>query len=64
MRIDRCICYQKTFKELKQIADSDGINELKELQKKVVFGQKCQLCHPYVKEMLVTGVCVFHEILK
>ncbi|HEY9840743.1 MAG: (2Fe-2S)-binding protein [Candidatus Sericytochromatia bacterium] len=63
LRIDRCICFDKSFAELSQIARAHGITTLPELQSKVIFGQKCQLCHPYVKRMLRTRETVFGEIV-
>ena len=61
--IDRCLCFRLTFAELQQIAAEKGSRSLEELQKHVVFGQKCKLCHPYVRKMLKTGETVFYQIL-
>lgn len=63
MHIDRCYCFQKTFAELKAAADEHGAQTVEELQEHVVFGQNCQLCHPYVRRMLRTGQVVFEEIV-
>jgi len=63
MRIDRCYCYQKTFETLKAVAEETGADSIAALQAHVVFGQNCQLCHPYVRRMLETGETVFHEVL-
>ena len=63
MRIDRCICFQKTFDELKRAAEAHGASSLEALQAHVVFGQNCRLCHPYVRRMLRTGQTVFDRIL-
>lgn len=63
MRIDRCYCFQKTFAELKEHAAAHGAASVAELQEHVVFGQRCRLCHPYVRRMLRTGETVFHEII-
>lgn len=62
-RIDRCICYNRTFAELKDIADRHDLHELGELQQRVEFGKNCCLCHPYVREMLRSGQVVFTKIL-
>jgi bacterioferritin-associated ferredoxin len=64
MRIDRCYCYQTTFETLKEVAEDAGADSIDALQAHVVFGQNCQLCHPYVRRMLATGQTVFHEVLE
>lgn len=63
IRIDRCICYNKAFSELSEIARQQGANTLQELQVHATFGLNCRLCHPYVKRMLQTGETSFSEIL-
>ena len=64
IRIDRCVCYQKTFTELLQIAEEKNCQDIPSLQKQVLFGQKCQMCHPYVEAMLTSKQTVFHELLR
>jgi len=65
--IDRCLCFNRTFADLQKHAQemnpTQGVISLEELQKQVVFGLKCKLCHPYVRRMLRTGETVFHQIL-
>jgi len=61
--IDRCLCFNQSFAELHKRAQEQGITALADLQKQVVFGQKCKLCHPYVQTMLRTGETVFDRIL-
>ena len=63
IRIDRCYCFGKTFAELKRTADRTGAATVAELQRHAAFGQRCKLCHPYVRRMLRTGETVFHEII-
>lgn len=63
MRIDRCSCQNRTFKELEEIADRHGARDLESLQRHVRFGDNCRLCHVYVREMLATGKVVFHQII-
>ena len=58
MAVTRCVCFDKTFAELKAVANSVEAGTLEELQKHVVFGQNCKLCHPYVRRMLETGETV------
>lgn len=65
--IDRCLCFNRTFAELQKHAQalvtSQAAPSLEDLQKQVVFGLKCKLCHPYVRRMLRTGETVFNQIL-
>jgi bacterioferritin-associated ferredoxin len=63
MRIDRCLCFGRTFSELKDIADRTGAHSIAGLQAHVQFGQNCRLCHPYVRRMLTTGETVFHRVM-
>lgn len=63
MNIDRCICFQKTFSSLKEVARSMKCDSVEQLQKHEVFGQKCKLCRPYVRRMLNTGEVEFSEVI-
>lgn len=64
MQIDRCYCYQTSFETLKDVAEATGADSVEALQAHVLFGNNCQLCHPYVRRMLATGETVFHEVLE
>ena len=63
MHIDRCYCFQTTFAELQAVAEATGSKRVAALQEHVLFGQRCKLCHPYVRRMLRTGTTVFREIV-
>lgn len=63
IRIDRCLCFARSFAELREVAADTGATTLPELQKHIEFGKKCRLCHPYVRRMLQSGETVFSEIL-
>ena len=79
-RIDRCVCRDRTFADLKNAALRTGARELvgdligaalrtgartiSELQSVPVFGDNCELCHPYVRAMLRTGETVFTAIIE
>lgn len=63
MRIDRCLCFDRPFADLRHVADRTGAETVADLQAHVVFGQKCGLCHPYVRRMLRTGETVFHAVV-
>lgn len=64
IQIDRCLCFNQSFAALKAQSQAHGAHTLAALQEVVCFGQKCRLCHPYVRRMLQTGETVFHEILR
>ena len=63
MEIDRCLCFGRPFAELKRVAEATGARTVAELQAHALFGQRCGLCHPYVRRMLRTGETRFHTIV-
>lgn len=64
MRIDRCVCFDKTFAELKSVSEATGAGTIEDLQRQVKFGSNCRLCNPYVRRMLRTGETVFSEVIE
>lgn len=62
--IDRCVCFRRTFVELKAIAQQTGARTLEELQEEIEFGLSCRLCNPYVRRMLQTGETKFTELIE
>lgn len=55
--IDRCVCFNKKFSELKEFCkDAKNSSELKEIAKCCT---KCRLCTPYIEAMIKTGKTVF-----
>lgn len=60
--VRRCVCFSKTFVELKKIAAKERARSVEELQQHVRFGLNCKMCHPYVKLMLATGKTEFDVI--
>ena len=64
MQIDRCLCYDRTFAELKATAAREDVRSVAALQQHVIFGQNCKLCHPYVRRMMRTGQVVFHDVVR
>lgn len=63
MRIDRCYCFGVPFVRLRAVAEATGARTVGALQGHVLFGQRCRLCHPYVRRMLRTGETVFDRIV-
>lgn len=59
MAINRCICSEIYFSEVKKIAEEKDLKTVEELQKAGICAKSCQLCVPYIKEMLRTGETEF-----
>lgn len=59
MKIDRCVCFDYLFAELKEVAYENNASTLHELQKVVVVGEACEMCVPYIEQMLQTGKTEF-----
>lgn len=59
MPVDRCICHEKPFKEIKKIIKEKGYNSLEEIQKAGVSSTSCKMCEPYIRAMLKTGETSF-----
>ena len=55
MAVNRCICANIPFTELKKLADT-GIRELEELGRLTNCGKGCGMCIPYIRVMLASGV--------
>ena len=64
MRIDRCVCFDYTFEQLRVAAARHSASSVLDLQQHVEFGLKCTLCHPYVRRMLQTGEVVFFDLIE
>ncbi len=59
MPVDRCICHQITFSEIKEISEQKGLDTIEKLQALKISCTNCKLCIPYIKLMLETGETVF-----
>lgn len=53
MPVDRCVCFDVRFSELKQYASARPC-QYEELRKRFNCGRGCGLCIPYIREMLRT----------
>lgn len=53
-RVDRCVCFDVSFAELKTHADRTGC-DLDGLTARFGCGRGCALCVPYIRRMLRTG---------
>lgn len=63
MNIDRCICYNRTFKSIKEESEIKNIYSLSEIKKTMNICNKCCMCNPYIDEMFDTGQTKFERIL-
>jgi len=64
MNIDRCVCYNKTFKEIYDKSLKVGINNLEDLKDKMNICDKCQTCNPYIREMFNFKIFKFGKIIE
>lgn len=62
LRIDRCVCLDRTFAELLPLAQESSWG-LEELATATGCSRRCGLCRPYLRRMLETGETVFREVL-
>ncbi len=63
MKIDRCVCENRTFDELALVARRESISDAEGLAALTGCGTHCGLCVAYVRRMLATGEVVFREPL-
>lgn len=56
MSVDRCVCHDWTFEQLKALAEQLGPKTTaKHLGQRTGAGTGCSLCRPYLELMLKTG---------
>lgn len=58
MPIDRCVCRQIQFEELRDIAAEESLG-FEALLDSTGCGSSCGLCVPYIQAMLATGRTTF-----
>jgi hypothetical protein len=64
MKIDRCICYNRSFQDIYKESLEKNINTLQGIQKIMNICNKCKLCNPYIEESLTSGKTDFNNIIK
>lgn len=57
--VNRCICHNKTFTEVKEYAEQEGITKVAELQAEDYCSNNCRMCEPYLEMMFETGETAF-----
>jgi hypothetical protein len=60
--VDRCVCSERKFSDLKKIIESEKVNNVDGLRRHVNFGINCRLCLPYVSLIFTTGKTEFEPI--
>lgn len=55
--VDRCVCFDVTFRSLKAEADATDA-DFEDLQRRFGCGRGCGMCVPYIHRMLRTGEVV------
>ena len=58
MPVDRCVCLNVTFAQLKDDAKVN-CRTFDDLRSRYGCGSACSLCVPYIKAMLITGQTSF-----
>ena len=58
-KVEKCICHNRSFEEIKELAEADGLDSVSELQQHNICSGNCGLCIPYVEMMLDTGKISF-----
>ena len=58
--ITSCICFKKSFKQILKIADDNSFKYLSQIQKEFNICNKCRLCNPYIRRMLITRETTFN----
>lgn len=53
--VDRCICSDISFEEVKKIGEERGFTGIREFQEEEICAVHCELCRPYLELMLETG---------
>lgn len=57
--VNRCICHDTSFEEIKEHSEKNGFTTVKELQVEGLCITKCKMCAPYLELMLKTGETSF-----
>lgn len=58
MNVDRCVCFNLTFAQLKELARKESL-DFEQLKERTQCCANCSMCEPYIRRMLSTGEVVF-----
>jgi NAD(P)H-nitrite reductase large subunit len=59
MAVNKCLCHNRSFEEIKMYAQKHDIDTIEELQARNICSCGCRMCLPYVEKMLATGKTSF-----
>lgn len=59
MAVTRCVCFQRSFRELKREAAAYGWTRVAQITRATGCGSGCGSCVPYLQRMLQTGETCF-----
>ena len=59
MAVTRCVCFQRTFAELKALATANDWTTTAEISLETGCGLGCGSCRPYLDAMFDTGATSF-----
>ena len=59
MAVTRCVCFKRSFAELKRLGAGYGWTKVSEISKATGCGTGCGGCVPYLQAMLKTGETCF-----
>jgi NAD(P)H-nitrite reductase large subunit len=60
--VDRCVCSDKSFSDLKNIIEKNKLTSFDELSGFTEFGEGCKSCIPYIELIFKTGLTSFDLI--
>ncbi len=63
IRIDRCVCANRTFASLLGEAQHDDLS-LDQLATRCGAGDGCRTCLPYLRQTLATGQTVYDALIE
>lgn len=61
--VSKCVCYDKTFAEMKLLIEKYNIKTIEGLRAHIPFGMNCKLCVPYIELVFKTGKTGFEPIV-
>ncbi|MFI5212014.1 MAG: (2Fe-2S)-binding protein [Ignavibacteria bacterium] len=60
--VDRCICFDKKFSDLKILIDKHKLKNIDDLRRYFLFGENCKTCIPYIEMIFDTGRTEFKPV--
>jgi len=63
LRIDRCVCVNVTFAQMRAFADERGATNVAQLRSAFGCAEHCGRCEPYIERMLESRTVIFNSVL-